>query len=156
MTGYLDKVLFKEGSVVKEGDRLFLIDPRTYQADFDHATANLLQAQAHLARLQLDYRRALPLLPSKAISQEDFDKISGDRDEAAAALKMADAALQTARLNLDCTIVTSPLTGRISRQMIDPGNLVKADDTLLTTIVSLDPMYAYFNIDERTMLPSAA
>jgi RND family efflux transporter MFP subunit len=152
VTGYLEQVLFKEGSMVKKDDTLFVIDPRIYQAEFDRATANLAQTKAHLGRLQLDYRRAAPLLPTRAISQEDFDKIAGDRDEAAALVKMAEAALKSASDNLNWTKVTALQSGRISRQMIDPGNLVKADDTILTTIVSLDPIYVYFDVDERTML----
>jgi RND family efflux transporter MFP subunit len=152
VTGYLDRVLFTEGAEVKQGDSLFVIDQRTYQAEVDRAQANLTQARAHLARLQLDYNRFEKLLPTKAISQEDFDKASGDRDEAAAAVKVAEAALQSARLNLDFTTVRAPISGRISRQMIDAGNMVRADDTPLTTIVSLDSIYAYFDVDERTML----
>ena len=152
VTGYLDKVLFKEGTEVKQGDPLFEIDRRTYQADCDRAEANLLQARAHLNRLQADLRRAASLLPSKSISQEDYDKVAGDCAEAEAAVKVSEAALHSARLNLDFTIVSAPISGRISRQLIDPGNLAKADDTLLTMLVSLDPIYAYFDVDERTML----
>ena len=154
VSGYLDKVLFKEGMEVEEGTPLFEIDRRTYQADYDRAGANLTQAKAHLTRLEADYQRAASLIGTKAISQADFDQAAGDRDEAAAAVKVAEAALHTSRLNLDFTTVTAfpPIAGRISRQMIDPGNLVKADDTVLTTVVSFDPIYAYFDVDERTML----
>jgi RND family efflux transporter MFP subunit len=152
VTGYLDKVLFKEGSSVKEGERLFEIDPRTYGADLKRTEAVLQQAEAHVKRLQLDYHRAAGLLPTRAISQEDFDKIAGDRDEAAAAVRIAEAARDLAKLNLDFTKVTAPLSGRISRQLVDPGNMVKADETALTTIVSQDPVYAYFDSDERTTL----
>jgi RND family efflux transporter MFP subunit len=152
VSGYLVKVLFQEGAEVREGDPLFEIDPRTYQADYDRAVANLAQARAHLIRLQANFKRAQNLITTKAISQADYDQAVGDRDEADAAVKVAVAALHTAELNLTWTRVTAPISGRISRQLIDPGNLVKADDTALTTIVSLDPMYAYFDIDERTML----
>jgi RND family efflux transporter MFP subunit len=152
VSGYLERVLFKEGAEVKAGDRLFEIDRRTYQADCDRASANLSQAKAHLFRLESDFRRASSLLPTRAISQAEFDQTAGDRAEADAAVRVAEAALHTAALNLDFTNVTAPLSGRISRQWIDPGNLARADDTALTTIVSQDPIYAYFDVDERTTL----
>jgi RND family efflux transporter MFP subunit len=152
VTGYLSKVLFAEGYDVKEGDVLFVIDQRPYQATLDQAKANVVLAKAHLARLDADFGRAKVLLPQKAISQEDFDKAAGDRAEADALLNVAVAAQDLAQLNLDFTEVKSPISGRISRQMIDPGNLVQADVTPLTTIVSLDPMYAYFDVDEHTVL----
>ena len=129
VTGYLDKVLFKEGMDVKEGDVMFEIDPRTYQADSKRAEGTLQQAQAHLARLELDYKRAVPLLPTQAISREDYDKIVGDRAEATAAVTMAEAARDLAKLNLEFTKVTAPLSGRASKQLLDPGNMVKASTT---------------------------
>jgi RND family efflux transporter MFP subunit len=152
VTGYLDKVLFKEGVEVKQGDPLFDIDRRTYQAELKRMEAVLRQAEAHVKRLQFDYKRAVPLLPNHAISQEEFDKIVGDRDEAEAAVRLAEASLDLARLNLSFATVTAPIGGRISRQLIDPGNMVKADETVLTTIVTLDPIYAYFDVDERSVL----
>ena len=152
VSGYLQKVLFKEGMEVKAGETLFIIDPTTYQADYDRALANVNLAKAHLERVQADFKRAEELLPRKAISQSDFDLAKGDRDEGAASVKVAEAALETAGKYLDWTKVRADDSGRISRQMIDPGNMVKADDTLLTTIVSQDPIYAYFDVDERTSL----
>jgi RND family efflux transporter MFP subunit len=152
VTGYLDKVLFREGFDVKEGDTLLLIDPRTYKADYDRAVANLAQAKAHLARLEADFQRAQTLIQSEAIAKADYDLALGDRNEAAAMVGVAEAALNTTRLNLVFTKVTAPISGRISRQDIDPGNLVVADTTILTTIVSLDPIYAYFDVDERATL----
>ena len=101
--------------------------------------------------MEANYKRAKNLIGTRAISQADFDQAVSDRDEGEAAVKVADAALHTADLNLNWTRVTAPISGRISRQLIDPGNMVKADDTALTTIVALDPMYAYFDIDERVM-----
>ena len=102
--------------------------------------------------MEANYKRAKNLFATRgAISQADYDQAVSDRDESDAAVKVADAALHTAELNLNWTRVTAPISGRISRQMIDPGNLVKADDTALTTIVALDPMYAFFDIDERVM-----
>jgi RND family efflux transporter MFP subunit len=152
VSGYLQKVGFKEGSDVKEGDVLFEIDPRTYQAEFDRADANVRQAEANLRTLQGNLSRGNEMFSRKAIGQEEYDKIQGDRDAMAAQVRLAIAQRDTARLNLEWTKVVSPLSGRISRQMIDPGNLVKADDTALTTIVSLDPIYVYFDVDERTLL----
>lgn len=152
VTGYLDKVLFKEGTEVKQGDPLFEIDPRSYKAELDRAEANVLQSQARLKRCERDFKRASDLLPQNAISQDDFDRVAGDRDEAAAAVKLAEASRDLAALNLSFTRVTATITGRISRQLIDPGNMVKADETVLTTIVSMDPIYAYFDQDERTLL----
>ena len=152
VTGYLDRVLFKEGAVVDQGDVLFEIDPRTYQADRDKAEAAVGVSEAHLRRLEKEFQRATALVRTTAISQEEFDRIAGDRDEAAAAVRVAKAGLELADLNLSFTKVRSAVTGRISRMMIDPGNLVKADDTMLTTIVTLDPMHASFDMDERTFL----
>jgi RND family efflux transporter MFP subunit len=152
VTGYLDKVHFKEGAEVKQGDLLFEIDPRPYQAELDRAEANVVQAQAHLTRLDSDFERAKGLIKNQAIGKEEFDRISGDRAEAAAALGVAQASRALAKLNLDYTKITAPITGRISRRYIDPGNLVKADDTVLTSVVSQDPIYAYFDVDERTVL----
>jgi RND family efflux transporter MFP subunit len=152
VTGYLDKVNFKDGQDVREGDVLFEIDARPYQADLNRAEANLVQAQAHLTRLDADYRRATGLLPSKVLSREEFDKVSGDREEANAAVGVAKANRDLANLNLNFTKVRASISGRVSRRYIDPGNLVKADDTVLTSLVSLGSVYAYFDVDERTTL----
>ncbi len=152
VSGYMEKVLFREGFDVKGGDVLFLIDPRTYQADYDRAVANLAQARAHLTHLEANYKRAKNLIGRRAISESDFDQALGDRDEAEAAVKVAEAALHTSDLNLKWTRVLAPISGRISRQNIDPGNMVVADNTILTTLVSLDPMYAYFDVDEASTL----
>jgi RND family efflux transporter MFP subunit len=157
VSGYLVKGLKdnetnKEGSEVKEGDLLFEIDPRTYEADRNKAAAALVQSQAHLERLAKDLHRAKELLPTRSISQGDYDQIAGDYQEAAAAVKTAQATLRLAELNIEFTKVRSPCDGRVSKQLIDPGNMVQADQTPLTTIVTLDPIYVYFDIDERTML----
>jgi RND family efflux transporter MFP subunit len=151
-TGYLDKVNFIEGADVQKGEVLFEIDPRTYQAQLNSAEANLFQAQAHLDRLEADYRRAVTIFPKGGISREEFDKIAGDRAEASAALGVAKANRDLADLNLSFTKVRAPISGRISRREIDPGNMVKADDTPLTTLVSLHPVHATFDLDERTAL----
>jgi multidrug efflux system membrane fusion protein len=152
VTGYLDQANFKEGNDVKEGDLLFQIDPRPYRAELDKAEANLVQAEAHSRRLAADYRRAVVMLAKQAMAQEEFDKIAGDRTEAEAAVGVARAARDSAKLNMDFTQIHAQVNGRVSRRSIDPGNLVKADDTVLTTLVTQDPMYAYFDVDERTHL----
>ena len=152
VTGYLDQMHFQEGAEVKQGELLFEIDPRPYQADLARAEANLVQAEAHVNRLSADYQRAISLLSKKAMSPEDFDKVRGDRAEAEAAVGVARASRESAKLNLTFTKVTSPIPGRITSRNIDPGNLVKADDTSLAVIVSLDPMYANFDLDERSTL----
>ena len=152
VTGYLEKMHFKEGAHVAKGDLLFEIDARPYEADANRTKANLVQAEAHLKRLEADYQRAIILLNKSAIGREEFDKINGDRAEAAAAVGVARAQRDMASLNLGFTKIRAPLSGRIDRRMIDPGNLVKADDTVLASIVSLDPIYAYFDLDERSTL----
>lgn len=152
VSGYLDKANFKDGAEVKQGEVLFEVDPRPYEAEYERASASVAQAEAHVVRLEADFVRAQKLLASNSISKEDYDKVFGDRAEAFANVRLAKAVQDTARLNLSFTKITSPLTGLASRRSVDPGNLIKADDTLLTTIVALDPMYATFDIDERTVL----
>lgn len=152
VTGYLEKWNFSPGKQVKKGDVLFEIDPRSYQAELARAEATVVQAEAHLARLNADHQRAVNLFTSRAMGREDLDKIVGDRAEAVAAVGIAKASRDLAKLNLDYTHVTAALDGIVSRAMVDPGNMVKADDTILTTIVTQDPIYAYFDIDERNAL----
>ncbi len=152
VTGYLDKVYFQEGAEVKQGDLLFEIDPRPYKAELARTEGNIVQSEGRLRRMEAEHQRATSLLPKGNISREDFDRIAGDRTEARGALAVAKANRDMAELNVGFTQVRAPLSGRISRRYIDPGNLVKADETPLTTIVSLDPIYAYFDADERTTL----
>src|SRR5262249_40986833 len=135
VTGYLVKANFKEGAEVTKDDVLFEIDPRPYRAELARAEGNVLQAQGHLKRLEADYQRASMLFTRGAMGREDFDKVAGDRTEAAGALDVAKANRDLAQLNVEYTQVRAPLSGRIGRRFIDPGNLVKADDTALTTIV---------------------
>lgn len=152
VSGYLGKIHFSEGEEVREGDLLFEIDPRPYQAELARAEANVVQSNAHLKRLDADFTRARGLLPKRAISQEEYDKMAGDRAEAEAAVGVTAASRDVASLNLKFTKVLAPVSGRISRHLIDRGNLVRADETPLTTIVTLEPMHAYFDVDERTLL----
>ncbi len=152
VTGYLDRWNFQPGKKVSKGDVLFEIDPRSYLAELARAEASVVQAEAHLTRLNADYQRAVNLFSTRAMGREDLDKISGDRAEAVAAVGIAKASRDLAKLNVDYTKVTASLDGIVSRTMVDPGNMVKADDTVLTTIVTEDPIYAYFDIDERNAL----
>ncbi len=150
--GYLEKVFFKDGDLVSEGAPLFEIDERPYRAEFDRTTATLAQARAHLERLKRQEERANQLFERKAISTEQLDQARFDRAEADATVAAAIASNETAELNLKFTKINSKINGRISRRMVDPGNMVQADTTALTTVVSLDPIYAYFDVDERTLL----
>ncbi|MEI8379664.1 MAG: efflux RND transporter periplasmic adaptor subunit [Planctomycetota bacterium] len=150
--GYLDKVLFHDGADVAEGELLAVIDPRTYKAELARATASVQQAKSRQDRTLKELERAKQLLANKVVTQEDFDRLQFDHTEAQAALQIAEATESLAQLNLGFTEIRSPVKGKISRRLIDEGNLVKANDSLLATIGSVDPIRAYFEIDERTVL----
>jgi RND family efflux transporter MFP subunit len=152
VTGYLLKVAFQEGADVKKGDLLFEIDPRPYRAELDRTEAALTQAEARLKVAEANHKRAAALRAQKALTQEDFDKVSAERTEAEALVQLARANRAIARLNLDWSRVVAPISGRIGRRLVDPGNLVKADETSLAVLVRLEPIYVYFHIDERTLL----
>jgi RND family efflux transporter MFP subunit len=152
VTGFVMTAPFKEGDMVNEGDLLFQIDPRTYQATLNQAEANLKQAVADRNLQEKNSVRARRLVEGRSISQEDYDTTVATFDKSGATVGAMEAARDMARLYLDFTRVTAPLTGRISRRFVDPGNLVMADNTVLTTIVAGDSLYAYFDIDERTYL----
>ncbi|MBI3410730.1 MAG: efflux RND transporter periplasmic adaptor subunit [Planctomycetes bacterium] len=152
--GYLDKVNFKEGALVNKGDVLFEIDPRTYLAALAQAEGKLASAQAKLTRSDADLARASELMRTKAISREDFDKAVADKGEAAAALAALKAGVDQAKLDLGFTKVTAPISGRVGRALVTEGNLILAGQTggtVLTTLVSVDPIYAYFDVDETTV-----
>jgi RND family efflux transporter MFP subunit len=152
VTGYLTEVNFQHGAEVEKGDLLFEIDPPYYKAEADRAAGVVAQTEARLDRLKLDYARAEKLRPTNVITKEQFDLVSGDLAEAEANLQTAKASLKIANVNLGYCEIRAPIAGRMSRPYIDPGNLVKADDTILTRIVAQDPMWVYFDLDERTML----
>jgi RND family efflux transporter MFP subunit len=152
VTGYLEKIDFVDGDEVKEGDLLFEIDSRPYDAELKRSEGNLRQAEARHARLERDHQRALGNYRAHAISREEYEKVAGDYAEASGNLTIAKANVDMAQLNVSYTKVKASLSGRLSRRQVDPGNLIRADDTLLTTIVAEDPMYVYFDVDERTLL----
>ena len=155
VSGYLQKVNFKDGAEVKAGDLLFVIDQRPYQAELDSAQAALDRAQTQLALATNDNKRAMELFQSKAISAEELDTRSKNLAIANSATKIAEAAVETANLNLDYTKITAPIDGRVSRAMVREGNLVNAsgnEATVLTTLVSIDPIYAYIDVDETTVV----
>jgi RND family efflux transporter MFP subunit len=155
VNGYLQSVHFKDGSIVKKGDLLFVIDPRPYQAALEHAEAEVALANARLERTEKDLARVQQLLRSRATSQEEVDTRFSDRRQAQAAVQAARAMVEAAQLNVEFTQVRAPINGRISRNFASVGNLINggtAQATLLTTIVSLDPIYCYFETDERAYL----
>jgi RND family efflux transporter MFP subunit len=151
-TGYLEKVLFADGDDVKEGQLLYQVDSRTYAADVNVAKGNVASTKASLALAEADLARARIQLPARAISREDFDKFAAQQMQASAQLVSAKATLDRAELYLGFCKVYAPISGKISRTNYQIGNLVTADQTTLTTIVNMDPIYAYFDIDEQTLL----
>ena len=152
VSGYIASVNFAEGREVHKGDVLFVIDPRPYEADYKHAKAQLDQARSQLSLAKSERERATKLLQAHAISQEEFDTRAAGLEQADANVEMAQAALDTAALNLTFTRVTAPISGRISRALVTEGNLVNTGQTLLTTLVSLDPIYVRFDGDEQAYL----
>jgi membrane fusion protein, multidrug efflux system len=151
-TGYLDKVLFKDGDEVAEKAPLYEIDVRPYKAALDRAEGEVTRAEARATRLGQDFQRAQRLVGTAAMSREDYDKIAGDRAEAEAALKSAKANVEVYKLDVEFCKIAAPTAGRISNTLVTPGNLVKSDLTLLTNIVVIDPTWATFDVDEGTML----
>jgi membrane fusion protein, multidrug efflux system len=154
VTGYLVKLPFKEGADVKEGDLLFEIDPRPCQAQLDQAKAeaNLNEARVRLAKATYERDRQIALRERGGVSPQQLDQDRAEQLQAEAALEASRARLNTAQLYLDWTRVTSPINGMVSRYYLTRGNLVNQDQTLLTTVVSLDPTYVYFDMDEPMLL----
>ncbi|OZI37076.1 efflux transporter periplasmic adaptor subunit [Bordetella genomosp. 10] len=154
VSGTLVAVRFKDGALVRKGDELFTIDPLPYQAEVSRAEANLAGAQARVAYTTSDLARANRLIADNAIARRDLEQKQNDAREAAANLKAAQAALEIARLNLGYTHILAPVSGQVSKAEVTEGNLVAAGagSTPLTTLVSVDRMYASFDVDEQTFL----
>ena len=152
VSGYIENVKFRAGDVVNKGDLLFVIDPRPYQAVLDQAKAQQREAEANQELQDANFARQDRLRQTGVIAKEDYDTALSNKNQAAARVLAAQASVESAQLNLTFTRVTSPIRGLISRELVTVGNLVQADTTLLTNIVSVDPIYAYFNVDERSVL----
>jgi RND family efflux transporter MFP subunit len=156
VSGYLQAVKFTEGSMVKKGDLLFVIDPRPYTAILRRAEADLALAKARLDLADKRLDRANKLVARNAISQEEADTRAAEARQAAAGVQSAEAAVEAARLDVEYTEVRAPVGGRVSRKLVTEGNLINGGSgtqgNLLTTIVSLDPIYVYFDADERAYL----
>jgi RND family efflux transporter MFP subunit len=155
VSGYIKRVTFDEGKEVKKGEVLFEIDPRPYQADLARAEAELERARSASSLAKSERERAGTLVAAQAISREEFDSRTSAEAQGGATVRAAEAALQTARLNLEWTQVRSPIAGRVSNALVTAGNLVQAgppEGAELTTVVSVDSMYLYFDSDEQTYL----
>ena len=149
VSGYLEKVLFQDGQLVKKGQPLFIIQQNTYEASLRQVEAQIALQQAQLAYAQKQFERFSNLLPDNAASQTDVDNWRFQRDSAQANLDAAQAQRELAQLNLDYTTVTAPFDGRIDRRLQDPGNLVGAGgNTALASLSQIDPIYLYFNISD--------
>ena len=157
VSGYLESIHFTDGAEVKVGDLLFMIDPKPYQAELDRVAAQRRQAETHLELARNDLKRADSLRGTKAISEEEYDSRSKAVREGEAALAAARAAEAAAALNLEYTRITAPVSGKIGRRLVTVGNLLQLQanngaSTLLATIVSQDPIYCYFDVEEGTFL----
>lgn len=152
VSGYVQRVAYQEGQEVNKGDLLFVIDQRPYRAALDRAAAELERARSEARLAQAQDARAQTLIEAKAISREEFETRKAATSGTNAAVRAAEAAVTSARLDLQFTEVRSPIDGRAGRALVTEGNLAQADSTLLTTVVSQDPVYVYFESDEQSFL----
>jgi RND family efflux transporter MFP subunit len=158
VSGEMVDAPFKEGAVVQKGAVLFVIDKRPFEADFQSKQADVLTAQAQLDLANIQLKRSNQELKSNAVAQADVDNAVASVKQAQAVLDGAQAALETSRLNLEWCDVVAPITGRVSKKIVTPGNQItggSGQTTLLTTIESIDPMYCYVDVDERSVLKYA-
>jgi multidrug efflux system membrane fusion protein len=151
VSGYVDKVAFAEGARVKKGDLLFQIDPRPFQAEVDRLNSERVRALSDLELAKANHARAERLIAANAISREEFDRLSAAETSAQGEVGSVGGSLAAAKLNREFTEVRAPIDGHVSRAIITAGNLVTSA-SLLTTVVSDDPVYAYFDADEQTYL----
>jgi multidrug efflux system membrane fusion protein len=159
VSGLVSAVRFEEGAIVRRGDLLFQIDPRPFQAEVDRLRAELTRARATGQRAASELVTAEKLRAENAIAKEEHDRRAAFAQESTAQTAAVEAALRAAELNLEFTQVTSPIDGRVGRAIVTEGNLVSSgpgEATLLTTVVSLDPVYAYFDADEQIFLKYSA
>jgi multidrug efflux system membrane fusion protein len=159
VSGYVSAVRFEEGAIVRNGDPLFLIDPRPFEAEVDRLRAELNRARATVQRAKSELDRAGRLASENAMSHEEQERRASFAEESSAQVAAVEAALRAAQLNLEFTRITSPIDGRVGRAIVTQGNLVSSgpgEATILTTVVSLDPIYATFDADEQAYLQYAA
>ncbi len=147
-----NSVRVHEGDLVDKGTLLFKIDPAPYELALEQARGSLSATQAQLERFRLDLSRAQELLDTRSISQADYDLAVANVNEAAGQIANLEAAVSQANLELEFTTVESPIKGYLGRALVTSGNLIQSDQTILTTVVSADPIYVYFNVDERSLL----
>jgi RND family efflux transporter MFP subunit len=155
VTGYIVRVNFRDGQSVRKGELLIEIDPRPYEAALERATGELKRLEALRDKAQADVARAERLRPSGAISQDEYEQHLAQLAVQKASIRSAQAAVRDASLDLEFTRIVSPIDGRVSRERITVGNLVQAngaDSAVLTTVVTTDPIYVYFNVDEAALL----
>jgi RND family efflux transporter MFP subunit len=152
VSGYLKSIDFQDGETVEEGEQLFLIDPAPFEAARDSAEANLRKAEAALKFAEAELERTKPLVKRGALSAQELDVKDANVATAKADVDAAEAARKQAQLNLDYTKIAAPIGGRIGRHMVDVGNLVEAQSTILVTIERYEPIYAYFSVSESDMM----
>lgn len=156
VSGYLTEIAFKDGQEVKKGDKLFTIDPRPFERALEQAEAELFAARTKVENANLDVDRGRPLIEKKVISDKVFDDRMNILREAQAAVRVAEAKVKSAELDLSFTIITSPITGRMSRTLVTGGNWISAGNvsgsTMLTTIVSQNPVFLYFDLTENNYI----
>lgn len=149
LSGRITEIHFTDGAELKKGDALFTIDPRPFQAQLDAAQANLIQSRAALDFAKIQFARVQDLVESKAIARQDYDTRKNAVDVGEAQVKQYEAAVESARLNLEYTSIRSPIDGRAGHRLVDVGNVVTANSTTLLNIERLDPIYADFTVTEN-------
>lgn len=156
VSGYLTEITFKDGQEVKKGDKLFTVDPRPFERALEQAQAELFAAQTKVENANLDVDRGRPLIEKKVISDKVFDDRMNLLREANAAVRVAEAKVKSAELDLSFTAITAPISGRMSRTLVTAGNWISAGNvsgsTLLTTIVSQNPVFLYFDLSENNYI----